>query len=245
MAFQDAVIEHIPGLLFIKEAKDLRFLLFNKSGLELLGFSRQELIGKNDYDFFPKDQADFFVDRDREVLKSLRPKVIPEETITTRHHGVRVLQTTKVPVVGDDGQPRYLLGFSHDITDRKAIEQQLRQAVKMEAVGQLTGGVAHDFKNLLGVIVGNLDLVLEQLPPTEKPHYLANEALQSALRGAELVQRLLAFSRKQTLRPANVDVGALISQTVTILRRTLGENIELENQANQEPLEMDWRIFPD
>jgi PAS domain S-box-containing protein len=228
MAFQDAVIEHIPGLLFIKDAKDLRFLLFNKSGLELLGFTRHELLGKNDYDFFPKEQADFFVARDREVLKSLKPTVVAEEPITTRHHGVRILQTTKVPVVDDDGQPRYLLGFSQDITDRKSIEQQLRQAVKMEAVGQLTGGVAHDFNNLLGVIVGNLDLVLEQVPQTQKAHVLANEALQSALRGAELVQRLLAFSRKQSLRTASIDVSALLAEIATILRRTLGESIELK-----------------
>jgi PAS domain S-box-containing protein len=226
--FQDAVIEHVPAGLFVKDAKEHRFVLQNRFNLELLGFERDEMIGKNDYDFFPKEQADGFIARDRKVLISRQVIVTPEEPIATRYKGTRLLRTTKVPVLDKNGEPLYLLGFCEDITERKAIEQQLRQAVKMEAVGQLTGGIAHDFNNLLGVIIGNLDLMIERIKPEKPVKDLIDEALAGALRGAELVQRLLAFSRKQPLQPAAIDLNERLPEIAKMLRRTLGENIELK-----------------
>ena len=225
--FREAIIEHIPGLLFVKDARDHRFILFNKSGLDLLGCRRDELVGKNDHDLFPKEQADNFVARDNAVLQSGILEVTPEEPITTRNRGVRLLRTTKVPVLDEHGVPQYLLGFSEDITERKAIELQLRQAVKMEAVGQLTGGIAHDFNNLLGVIVGNLDLVLERANLDEPIRDLAEGALEGALHGAELVQRLLSFSRSQPLEPRIFDVNDRLPQLTKLLERTLGEQISV------------------
>ncbi len=148
-------------MLFVKSFPDSRFVLFNRAGEELLGYGRGEYLGKSDYDFFPKEQADHFVAKDRAVLESGKIQVTPEEPISTRDKGQRLLRTIKVPVSDKAGKPEYLLGYSEDITERKAIEQQLRQAVKMEAVGQLTGGVAHDFNNLLGIIIGNLDIAAE------------------------------------------------------------------------------------
>ena len=226
--FLDTVIENLPGMLCIKDAADSQFILFNRTGEELLGYDRNEYLGKTDYDFFPKDQADAFVARDREVMNSGKLHVVAEEPITTRKKGIRLLRTTKVPVLDKHGQPRYLLVYSDDITERKATEQQLRQAVKMEAVGQLTGGLAHDFNNLLGVIIGNLDLLIERMQPEKPLKALAEEALDGALRGAELVQRLLAFSRKQPLQPAPIDLNERMPQVAGMLRRTLGEHIELK-----------------
>jgi PAS domain S-box-containing protein len=150
--FLDLVVENIPAMLFVKDAKDNRFVLMNRAGEELLGYDRTELIGKNDYDFFPKEQADLFFAKDREVLASGKLWIIPEERVESRTKGTRLLQTKKMPVFDVDGQPAYLLGLSEDITERKAAERQLQQALKMEAIGQLTGGVAHDFNNLLTVI---------------------------------------------------------------------------------------------
>jgi PAS domain S-box-containing protein len=182
--FLDTVIENLPSMLCIKDAKDLRFILFNRAGEELLGYDRGAFVGKNDYDFFPKEQADHFVARDREVMNSLKPQVTEEETIATRDKGVRLLRTTKVPVLDKQGNPRYLLALCEDITERHKTEQQLRQAVKMEAVGQLTGGIAHDFNNLLSVVIGSLDLVLERNPADSTVRDLVQGALDGALRGA-------------------------------------------------------------
>jgi PAS domain S-box-containing protein len=239
--FLDAVVENLPGMLFVKSYPDCRFVLFNRAGEQLLGYGRGELMGKSDYDFFPKDEADHVVARDRAVFESGAKQLTEEERITTRYKGTRLLQTTKVPVKDKDGRPQYLLGFSEDITERRAMEAQLRQAMKMEAVGQLTGGVAHDFNNLLGIIIGNLDIAAEHAAADPLLRETIQEALGGALRGAELTRRLLAFSRNQPLQPAIVDLNQGMPQIATMLRRTLGEQIvvELHPGADLWPVRVD------
>jgi PAS domain S-box-containing protein len=234
-SFFDTVIENIPAMIAVKDAKDLRFVLLNRTGEELTGIAREESLGKNDFDMFPKEQAEFFVAQDRAVLESGKLHVIAEEPIQTRHHGLRYLTTYKMPVLDEAGRPSHLLAMSNDITEQKQateelkkVEAQLRQAVKMEAIGNLTGGLAHDFNNLLSVVIGNLDLLREQLTKGSGLDELANEALSAALRGAELTRRLLAFARRQPLQPKIVDVNDLIDGVSKLLSRTLGTNIEIE-----------------
>ncbi|MFA6063601.1 MAG: PAS domain S-box protein [Gallionella sp.] len=125
--FLDNVIENIPAMIFVKDARDLRFARFNKAGEKLLGFSRDELIGKNDYDFFPKPEADFFTAKDRDVLISGVMIDIPEESIRTKDLGVRLLHTKKIPLLDKEGKPEYLVGISEDITERRQTEEMLRQ----------------------------------------------------------------------------------------------------------------------
>jgi PAS domain S-box-containing protein len=118
-ALLSAILDHLPDMIFVKDAKDLRFVHFNKAGEELLGYSREELIGKCDADFFPPDEAAFFIAKDREVLGSASVVDIPEEPIQTRHKGTRWLHTKKVVIRAADGTPLYLLGISEDITERR------------------------------------------------------------------------------------------------------------------------------
>jgi two-component system NtrC family sensor kinase len=125
--FLNSIVDNIPAMIFIKDARELRFVRVNAIGEKLLGFSTAELIGKNDYDFFPKDQADFFTGKDREVLESGTVLSIPEEEIDTRLLGKRVLHTRKVPVPDDTGRPAFLLGISDDITDIKQAEAALQE----------------------------------------------------------------------------------------------------------------------
>jgi PAS domain S-box-containing protein len=239
-SFLDAVIDNLPGMLFVKSFPDSRFVLFNRAGEELLGYARTDYLGKSDYDFFPREQADHFVSRDRAVLESGEIQVTPEEPISTRDKGTRLLRTIKVPVMDKTGKAEYLLGYSEDITEQKAIEQQLRQAVKMEAVGQLTGGVAHDFNTRLGVIIGNLDIAAEVATDPQQREII-QEALNGALRGAELTRRLLAFSRKQPLQPAVIDLSRGLPQIAGMLRRTLGEQVTVELHPGPElwPVKVD------
>jgi PAS domain S-box-containing protein len=126
-AFLNAVIEGIPHMIFVKDAKDLRFVKFNKAGEELVGYSRAEMVGKNDYDFFPKELADCFTAKDRHVLRGREVVDIPEEPLQTRHHGQRILHTKKIPIFDAAGQPLYLLGISEDITEQLQAEKKLRQ----------------------------------------------------------------------------------------------------------------------
>ena len=126
-AFLDSVIDNIPDMLFIKDAEELRFVRFNRAGEELIGYNREDLLGKNDYSFFPKDQADFFAEKDRLVLREGTLLEIPEEPILTKKKDSRILHTKKIPILGPDGKPAYLLGISEDITERIQNEQQLRE----------------------------------------------------------------------------------------------------------------------
>ncbi len=116
--FLDSIVENLPLMVFVKDAAQLRFLRFNRAGEQLLGLDRTQLLGKSDRDFFPPDQAEFFVRRDREVLASTEPIDIPEEPILTAHNGQRLLHTRKIAIRDEEGTARYLLGISEDITDR-------------------------------------------------------------------------------------------------------------------------------
>jgi len=120
----DSIIENIPNMIFLKRAADLRFVLFNRAGEQLLGSSRRALMGKNDYDLFPKAQADFFTARDREVLAAHAVADIPEETIDTRA-GQRILHTKKLALYDSAGEAEFLLGISEDITERKRDAEEL------------------------------------------------------------------------------------------------------------------------
>ncbi len=115
-------------MIFVKDAKTLKFVRFNRAGESLLGYRREELIGKSDYDFFPKEEADFFTRKDREVIHRAQMLDIPEEVIQTKSKGPRILHTKKMPITGHDGTPQYLLGISEDITERKRVEVALAES---------------------------------------------------------------------------------------------------------------------
>ena len=393
-SFLDSILEHIPAMVFVKDAQHLRFERMNKAGEDLLGLSRDELLGKDDYAFFPPAQAAFFQAADCDTLKHGKILEIPEESIQTKD-GQRWLYTRKIPIRGPQG-PEHLLGVSIDITTRKRAQQaleraeanfrtlvehcpdaifaqragqiafanpafyrmlgfgpnddvigrlvesilhpddlgqpssrcfaagtdaypatelrcvqrdgelidveatgvacefdgessivavlrdvtmrrraeaalresqeqlerrvenrtaellraravlkqevdtrgraeaallqreeQLRQAQKMEAIGRLAGGIAHDFNNLLSVILSYADLLLPQVSQHDPVHEGLEEISRAAVRAADLTRQLLAFSRQQVLEPRVVDLNAVVSGTQRLLRRVIGEDIEL------------------
>lgn len=119
-------------MLFVKDAEHLRFIRWNRTEEEALGIDRRDAIGKSDYDFFPEEQARFFEAKDRAVLTGGRMVDIPEEAIQTAHRGLRYLHTIKVPVFGTDGAPKYLVGISEDITERKLAQEELARAREQE-----------------------------------------------------------------------------------------------------------------
>ncbi|MCC6849118.1 MAG: PAS domain S-box protein [Deltaproteobacteria bacterium] len=132
-SFLDSIVENIPDMVFVKDARDLSFVLFNRAGEDLLGYGRADLIGKNDYDFFPKAEADFFTEKDRAVLRDKARLEIAEEPIDTAAHGRRLLHTKKIPILDEKGEPAYLLGISEDVTERRRAERVRRRRARATA----------------------------------------------------------------------------------------------------------------
>jgi len=226
--FLDSIVENLPSMVFVKDATELRFVRFNRAGEELLGFRRDALLGKNDYDFFPKEQADFFIGKDRSVLAARELLDIPEEEIRTSTGEIRILHTKKVPIPDRDGTPQYLLGISEDITARKRAEQQLaalndslsRRTAELEVVNHeleaFSYSVSHDLRAPLRHIDGFADLLVCHAGPMldEKGRHYLDVISRSAKSMGELIDDLLAFSRmsRTELREAPVDLDALVSE---------------------------------
>jgi two-component system, cell cycle sensor histidine kinase and response regulator CckA len=126
--FLESIVENIPHMIFVKDAGDLRFVRFNRAGELMTGKSRHEMLGKNDYDISPKEEADFFTLTDRGVLASGEVLDIPEESHTVGALRHRVIHTKKIPLFDETGRPSYLLGISEDITDRREADLALRQS---------------------------------------------------------------------------------------------------------------------
>ncbi len=149
--------------------------------------------------------------------------------IKRRHVSSRLidLNISGALLTDEQGKPDGYVYVLDDITRRKQLDEQLRQSQKMEAIGQLTGGVAHDFNNLLAIIVGNLELMGEELPGDSELRELLDDALAAAIRGASLTHRLLAYSRQQALEPTQVELDQLIPNLLSVLHRVLEESIQI------------------
>ncbi|MEI7636218.1 MAG: PAS domain S-box protein [Syntrophus sp. (in: bacteria)] len=212
--FLNSIIENIPDTIFLKDAKELRFVLLNRAGEELTGYSCTELMGKNDYDFVQKEQADFFKDKDQAALRGKEVVDIPEESLQTRNKGMRTLHTKKVPILNANGDPEYLLGISEDITDRKQMEEELLRAHKLESLGVLAGGIAHDFNNLMAIVQGYIDLALMDLPPDHISHKRLLTAMRSVDQTKDLTSRLITFSRGGGPNREILDVAELVRDAV-------------------------------
>jgi len=232
--FLDSIVENIPNMIFVKDARDLRFVRFNRAGEELLGYSRDDLLGKNDFDFFPRDQAEFFMDKDQNTLLKKEIADIPEESIQTRNKGVRILHTKKVPIMDGNGKPAYLMGISEDITDRKLAEEEkqnlaerLNRAEKMEGLGRLAGGVAHDLNNILGILVGYSELLRDSLPQNSSFKGYADNILQAGLRGSAIIQDLLTLARRGVAVSQVVDLNGIVAD---YLRTPEYEKLRLEHK---------------
>jgi PAS domain S-box-containing protein len=229
--FLDSIIENIPDMIFVKEAETLRFVRFNKAGEKLLGHNREDLIGKTDHECFPESQANFFREKDREVLDKKQLVDIPEEHIQTMHLGERILHTKKIPIIEREGKMHYLLGISEDVTEHVRTEkemkkkdeemrnmtQQLWQAAKLATMGELTASIAHELNNPLATISLWIELLQQQVPQ-EDPMQKALEVMEEETgRMGNLVASLLEFSRRSYNQISTVDVSGEIDKTLELI----------------------------
>jgi PAS domain S-box-containing protein len=206
-----------------------RVQMFNPACEKLFGYLADEVIGQNVKMLMPspyRQEHDSYLDNFRRTGER---KIIGigREVTGQRKDGSTFPMELSVGEAKQYGESIFV-GIIHDLSERKQTEAQLIQAQKMETVGQLSGGIAHDFNNLLTVVVGNAEVLSESLRARPDLQHLADSIVQAGERGAELTQRLLAFSRRQTLQPTEIDCNALVHGMEKLLRRMLTETIAIK-----------------
>jgi two-component system cell cycle sensor histidine kinase/response regulator CckA len=226
--FLRQVIDTNPNLIFVKDWEG-RYVLANEAMAQFHGTTVEQLIGKRDCDFGLKEsEVEQFLRDDRKVISSQCATFIPEEQATCAKTGAtRWFQTVKVPLLSADGSGPQVLGVATDITERKQLEDQFRQAHKMEAVGRLAGGVAHDFNNVLTIIRAQTEFLLADMSENDVRRADVLEIQGAADRAAGFIRQLLAFSRRQLLQPEVLELNAVITGMETMVRRLIGEDVVL------------------
>ena len=208
------LIETSPDAILVT-LQDRTVAFVNSAAIELFGAeSADQLVGRNMLDLVHPDHRESVNGRRAEVLAGKLPPFAERRRL--RLDGSEFLTESRGVPITWDGDSAVLIAI-RDITERRLAEEQLRQAQKMEAVGQLTGGVAHDFNNLLTIILGNAELLQRRLDDDHGVG-LVDAVVRAARRGDELIQRLLAFSRRQPLSPTVIDLGALVDDVTDMLR---------------------------
>ena len=225
--FLNSIVENIPDMLFVKDAATLRFIRFNKAGEQLLGYPREEFIGKDVHDMFPKEEADFFALKDRAVLESRQLVDVPEESVHTRH-GTRLVHTMKIPILDVRGDPQYLLGISRDITQQKQADEELRrhrehlEEMILERTGELVvakeladaanqaksdflANMSHEIRTPMNAILGMSYLAMQSGLDPQQLHYVqrVHGAAESLL---GIINDILDFSK--------IEAGRLDIETI-------------------------------
>jgi PAS domain S-box-containing protein len=222
------LMDNLPDHIYFKDRQS-RFIRINKAQAKVFGLSDPaQAKGKTDFDFFSDEHAQQAFADEQEIIRTGQPVLAKEEKETWPDARETWVATTKMPLRDAKANIIGTFGISRDITERRQLEEQFRQAHKMEAVGRLAAGVAHDFNNLLTVVIGYSDLLLKRLAASDRLRSSAQEIKKAGERAAWLIRQLLAFSRMQVLQPQVLDLGSLLRNAEQMLARVIGEDIEVD-----------------
>ena len=225
-AFSDVIVEHLPAMVFVKEAGDLRYVQFNRGAEALLGMMREEVLGRTDSDLFPAELARVYEARDREVLRARRLEDVGEDVMPVRNGEPRIVHTKKIPIFGESGEPAYLLGISQDITERRAAHEEVRIA-RLEAErasrakSDFLSRMSHDLRTPLNAILG-----FAQILQMERLGAEHEESVQQILRAGShllaLINEVLDIARIEagqlSLSPEPVAVADVLAQVAALVR---------------------------
>jgi PAS domain S-box-containing protein len=234
-----AVIQATPDAIFVKDLAG-RYVVVNAAAARFLGRPAEQIIGKHDLELYPEETARRFMADDQQVLAAGKPLAF--EGVATSAVGTQAYLVTKGVYHDSDGRILGIFGISHDVTDLRTANEALERtrealfrAQRMEAVGQLTGGLAHDFSNILAVILGNLELLRLRLRDDPASCEVIETIIRAATHAQDLTGNLLAFARGRQRNPRPVDVNALVNRMVRLLSRTLPSRIRMVAELNETP----------
>jgi len=226
-----AILDASGEIIFAKD-REGRYTMANAAFSRIFNLPLERIIGKRDEDLFPPQEAARIRKVDARVLAAGEP--LTTEDVLTVGGERRTFLATKVPLRDERGNITGLCGFAEDVTEKRQIEERkkelerrLEQARRMEAVGRLAGGVAHDFNNMLSIILGNAQLLQGALEPRSPLAGYAGEIIDAARRAGDLTRQLLAFARRQTASPRVIDLNEFIESQEKMLRRLIREDIEI------------------
>lgn len=241
--FTQAIINSLPGFFYVFDEEG-KFLRWNKNLEEVSGYTEDEIVLMSPLDFFDEEEKQEIAQAIRKVFVEGQAS-IEADFITKEQGRIPCFFTGKRFIY--ENKP-CVTGMGIDITERRSaeaerakLEEQYRQAQKMEAVGQLAGGIAHDFNNMLNIILGYSEMALMKLEPSGLLYNSIREIKEAAGRSADLVRQLLAFARKQTIAPKPLDLNDTVAGMLNMLRRLIGEDIDLlwKPAADLWPVKMD------
>jgi PAS domain S-box-containing protein len=227
-----ALIENTTAAIWSVD-RDFRYLTFNshfrRQAEERIG--RPPVVGMTIDELLPSEEL---AARKPLYERALAGEHFTWETVRNYLHGSRTLAQSFNPISNGD-EITGVTVFSYDITEQRQLEEQLRQSQKMDAIGQLAGGVAHDFNNLLMVIQGNASLALMAELPPEEVRAIFQDIVAATERAAALTGQLLAFSRRQPMQPRDLDMNSIVTDASRLFRRLIGEDIALQTQLTEDP----------
>ncbi|MDD3118314.1 MAG: PocR ligand-binding domain-containing protein [Victivallales bacterium] len=244
--FLQQLIDAIPNPVFYKDTSG-RYLGCNLLFQQEIGLEKEQIVGRTAADIFPAKEAALFSSLDRKLFES--PGIHSFETSYTVKEGqIKNIIINKATYLNPDRTVGGLIAVSVDITARKRgeeervrLQEELNRAQKMESIGRLAGGVAHDFNNMLQVIIGYTDFALHNLDPDNAVYRSLQQALSAARQSSILTRQLLAFARKQVIRPVVLDLNAVVAGMTTMLRQLVGDDVVLEWTPGHDlwPVKMD------
>jgi two-component system, cell cycle sensor histidine kinase and response regulator CckA len=226
------LIENAGDIIYTHDLQG-NFTSLNKAGERCLGYTRDEILGTNIEQIVAAEHRELARQMTRPPRRDPEANTYELETISK--DGRRLILEVRPRVIYEDETAVGVQGIARDLTERKRLEQQFLQAQKMEAVGRLAGGIAHDFNNLLTIILGYCEVALDQLPQESRFSQQLMEVKKAGKRAAALTAQLLAFSRRQVVTPQVLDLDIVVSDMESMLRRLIGEDINLTTKLGLGP----------
>ncbi|MEH6405558.1 MAG: ATP-binding protein [Sneathiella sp.] len=223
------LINTLPDLVWLKDTNGV-YVACNHKFERLRGAKQSEIVGKTDYDFSDVEQADFYSENDREVIAAGGLHRHEAEVVYADDGHSELIEKIKTPMYSRDGELVGVLGVGRDITESKQLEKQVRHAQKMEAVGQLVGGISHDFNNILAIVLGNLEILERKINKSDAAYDRILKAKKGAKRGADIARKLLGFSRTDVEEVSILSINSFVENIEDLIAKSLTVSITVETE---------------